>query len=361
MLLYPRVVLAVSCALISAGYAQAPATTGPTTTPVPRLRGAEKQASIAAANGKSATTDVPTTAVGLDQTVITLKDGCSATGDVSPAKNCVSAVTRAQFEELANALQPDMPADSKRNLATTYGRILVFSDAARALHLENDPNIQVIIRFYTDQILAEGVKRHYAEQFAHPSDQQIQAYYDQNSAKYREANLQRIVIPRIPGDGDKPKLSEADELAAAGKLRQRWVAGDDAAKLQQAAYESAGVTGAGTPDVTLGARRPGSLPANQESVFQLKAGEVSQVYSDAAAYYIYKVESERRIPLSDVRDSIVKTLQQQQLQDKLEEIGKSATPVLNDEYFGPAPTPGTPAAGRRPAVGGAPQPGNPPK
>jgi hypothetical protein len=98
---------------------------------------------------------------------------------------------------------------------------------------------------------------------------------------------------------------------------------------------------------------------NQEGVFQLKAGEISQPYSDPAATYLYKVVSIREIPLSDVQDSIVKTLQQQQLQDKLEAIGKSATPVLNDDYFGapPSANAAAPAPGGRPAPGpGAPPP-----
>jgi PPIC-type PPIASE domain len=258
-------------------------------------------------------------------------------------------------------LQPDMPAETKRGLATNYGRLLVFSDAARALHLENDPNVQLILQFVTQQVLAEGVRRHYSEQFAHPTDQQIQAYYDQNSSKYLEATLQRIIIPRKPGPGDKPEATEAERNAAAEKLRQRWVAGEDPVKLQQAAYEGASVSGAATPDVSLGARRPGSLPVNQESVFQLKAGEISQVYTDPGAAYIYKVVSIRQIPLSEVKDSIVKTLQQQQLQEKMEEIGKSATPVLNDDYFGPAPPSRAPAMGGRPAPGGPPQPGPPTK
>jgi hypothetical protein len=50
------------------------------------------------------------------------------------------------------------------------------------------------------------------------------------------------------------------------------------------------------------------------------------------------------------------------LQDKLEEIGKSATPVLNNEYFGAAPPPGamaTPAG--RPAPNRSPSASNPPK
>jgi len=110
----------------------------------------------------------------------------------------------------------------------------------------------------------------------------------------------------------------------------------------------AGVTGAGTPDVNMGARGPGSLPVNQDSVFQLKAGEVSQVYNDAAASYIYKTVTVREIPLSEVKDSIVKTLQQQLLQDKLEEIGKSATPVMDEAYFGSAPVNAVPTPGGRP-------------
>jgi hypothetical protein len=69
----------------------------------------------------------------------------------------------------------------------------------------------------------------------------------------------------------------------------------------------------------------------------------------------------RQVPLSEVKDAIIKTLQQQLLQDKLESIGKSATPVLNDEYFGPAPAAVAPAMGGHPGPAGPPQSGNPPK
>lgn len=353
-----RVVLAISCVLIAAAHAQQPAAGTP---PPPRQRALEKQAAIAAASGKSATSPVSTSVVGMDQPVITLNGGCQPIDNLAPSKDCVGAVTRAQFEKLIDALQPDMPAEARRGFATNYGELLVFSDAGRTLRLENDPNFQLLLQFLTERLLADGVKRHYAEQFAHPSDQQIQTYYDKNSAKYLESDLQRIFIPRNPGAADKPKPTDAEETAVAEKFRQRWVAGDDPVKLQQAAFEAAGVSGAGTPDVTLGARRPGTLPGDQEQVFQLKAGEVSPVYSDAAAFYIYKVTSSRQIPLSEVKDAISKTLQQQQLQDKLEAIGKSSKPVLNDEYFGPAPAPGAPAMAGRPTPGGPAPSGNPPK
>ena len=347
-------VLVISCVLGPMSHAQG-------VQPVPRLRGPEKQASLAAASGQPAAPKVDTALVPMEQAVITLKGGCQSIGDMPPATDCVSSVTRAQFEKLTNALQPDMSAESKRSFATNYGRLLVFSDAAHALHLENDPNVQLILHFVTEQVLADVVKRHYAEQYAHPGDQQIQAYYTQNSAKYREATLQRVILPRVPDGGDKPRPSDADQMAVAEKIRQKWIAGEDPVKLQGAAYEAAGVTGAGNLEVSLGARRPGSLPVNQEPVFQLKAGEVSPVYADQAAFYIYKVVSVRDIPVSEVSDQISKILQQQQLQDKMEAISKSATPVLNDAYFGPAPGPNAPPAGSRPGTGGPAQPGNPPK
>jgi hypothetical protein len=348
--------LALSCVLITAGFSQA---SDQAVAPVPRTNPVQPPAA------GSANTGAPTaniSAVGMDQPVITLKGGCEPIGDITPSKDCVSTITRAQFEKVTNALQPDMAAEAKRGFATNYGRLLIFSDAARALHLENDPNVQQIIQFVSQQVMAEGLKRHYTEQFAHPTDQQIQDYYNQNSTKYTEATLQRIVIPNNPGTADKPATSDAQVAAAAEKIRLRWLAGEDPVKLQQSAFEAAGVTGASTPEVNLGARRPGSLPVNQESVFQLKAGEVSQAYTEPAATYIYKVVSVRQIPLSDVKDSIAKTLQQQLLQNQLEAIGKSATPVLNDEYFGPPTAATTPAAGGgKPGPAGAPQSGNPPK
>ena len=254
--------LAVLCALSSVTCAQQ---SGPEAAP-PRL-----QRSGPAQSERVA----PSSAVGMDQAVITLKGACQPVAGLQPAKDCVSSVTREQFEKVTRALQPDMTAESKRNFANNYGRLLVFADAARALHLEDDPNVKVLLQFVTQQVLADGVRRHYTDEFAHPSDQQIQTYYDKNSAKYLEVTLQRIIIPRAQATDDKPKPSEAEWTAAAGKLRQEWVAGGDPVKLQQTAFAAAGITAAGTPEISLGAKRPGSLPVDQESVFQLKAGEVS--------------------------------------------------------------------------------------
>ncbi len=282
-------------------------------------------------------------------------------------------MTREQFEKLVKALsppdRPPMPPDVLRNFATQYAKLLTFADTARAMGLENDPRVLQIMQFAKNQILTEALNQNITQEYSHPTDQQIEDYYKENSKKYVEATLQRIIIPRNQGSAntDKPKPSEAEEKAYVDKIQQRWVAGEDPDKLEKEATEHSGVN---TPaaNVNVGARRPGTLPEAHEAVFDLKAGEVSQVYSDPASFYIYKVVSVRTIPLSEAKASITTTLQRQLVTDKIQQIQSSVTPVLNDTYFGPEKPAVTPTpriinprrAAPPPQGAAAPPPQNPP-
>ncbi len=354
--------LVMTCALTCTGYSQQPSTQPP---PAAGANGPGAAAPPAPANPAPAASNVP-----MSEPVITLKGACESKAGSAPPAGCVSSLTREQFEQLTNALQPadkgPVPPDVKRKFATQYAKLLTFADAARQLGLENDPKVQQIFAFARNQILAETLNQHYMEEYAHPTDQQIQQYYDENAKKYQEATLLRIIIPKAQGQPDKPAPpSEADQQAYAEKIRERWVAGEDPSKLEKEAMEHAGVS-TPAPDVNVGARRPGSLPEAHEAVFSLKPGEVSQVFSDPAAFYFYKVISVRQVPLSEVKTTISSTLQRQLYNDKLQQLQSAVTPVLNDAYFGPetAPTmptnmirPGGPPRGNGPPPGpGAPPP-----
>ena len=302
----------------------------------------------------------------MDEAVITLKNVCQPkAGATTPPPGCVSGMTREQFEKMITALQqpdkPPMPFEVRRNFASQYAKMLVFADAARELNLENDPRYVLIFQFVRNQILTDALNQHIVQEYSHLPDQQIEDYYKQNPKKYVEATLQRIMVPRAAASGDKPKPNEAEEKAYADKIRERWVAGEDPAKLEKEAMEHAGLTNS-PPDINLGARRPGTLPEAHEAVFELKPVEVSQVFSDPGSLYIYKVVSFRQVPLSEVKATISSTLQRQMITDKIEQIQKSATIVLNDAYFGPEIPPTvrqtiiTPkgAAGAKPNSGSAP-------
>ncbi len=288
----------------------------------------------------------------MTEPVLTLKGACPAKNGVVP-KGCVSSMTRQQFEELTNALQPadkgPVPPEIRRKFATQYAKLLTFADAARELGLENDPKVQQIFHFAQNQILAESLNQHYVEEYAHPTDQEIQAYYDQNKKKYLEATLQRIIVPMQQVTTDNPKPDQEAQKALAEKLRQRWIAGEDPSKLEKEAMDSSNVK-TSAPDVNVGARRPGTLPEAHETVFDLKAGEVSPVFSDPAALYIYKVVSVRQVPLSEVKTQISQTVQRETFSQKLEAIQKAVTPELNDAYFGPDTPPTIPQTIIRPGM-----------
>jgi len=316
-----------------------------------------------AANPAPASPAPAATNVPMNEVVITLKGACQPKAGGVPPAGCISSLTREQFEKLTNALQqPDkpVPPDVRRRFATQYAKLLTFADAARELGLQNDPKVQEIYRFAMNQILAENLNTHYTEEFSHPSDRQIQDFYDQNVKKYMEVTLQRIIIPASPSQAkpDQPKPTEAEQKAYADKIRERWVAGEDPAKLQKEVMEHNGVTTT-SPDISVGARRPGALPQAHEGVFELKANEISPVYSDQAAAYIYKVVSVRQVPLSEVKATISQTLQQQMFKDKIQQVQNAVTPIFNDAYFGPDVPPTVPHNMMRPG-GSMRGPGAPP-
>jgi peptidyl-prolyl cis-trans isomerase C len=369
--------LAIACVLSCVSYAQDSATKPQQ--PAPAASGASTQSPAPAANAAAQTppaapappaANMPpsTSVVPLTEPVLTLKGACQPkAGSTEPPAGCTSSLTREQFEKLLKALtppdRPPMPPDVMRNFANQYAKLLTFSDYARAMGLENDPRVLQIMQFAKNQILTEALNQHITEEYSHPTDQQIEDYYKQNSKKYVEVTLQRIIIPRNQGNTEKPKPSDEEQQAYAEQIQKRWVAGEDPDKLEKEATEHSGMN---TPpaNINVGPRRPGTLPEAHESVFDLKAGEVSPVFSDPASFYIYKAVSVRTVPLSEAKASITTTLSRQLVTDKIQQIQSSVTPVLNDTYFGPEkpPAPVTPRiiGPRRGTPPGPGAPGAPP-
>ena len=129
----------------------------------------------------------------------------------------------------------------------------------------------------------------------------------------------------------------------ASKIRARAAAGTSFATLQAEAFQVAGLK-TKPPSTKLGKEQRTGLPANQASVMDLKAGEVSPVIDDQSGYYIYKMGEKDTIPLDKVKDDIRATLRTQQIQAEMQKLQQSGTPTLNDSYFGEAggPMPGMP-------------------
>jgi len=344
---------------------------------------ATPSAATAAAGAKaepsaSATPDkAPEVKVGPDDTVITIKGFCADATQQGDA--CKTALTRAQFEKLAEALQPGMSPAMRRQLATAYARVLRMSAAAEKRGLDKQSQYDEMLAFARMQILAQELGRALQADAGKVTDSDIEDYYKKNEATYEQANFVRIFIPRTkqivnpvptPKAGAKPGTAtapppaptEAQKKAAeeamkkvATDIHARAVKGEDPDKLQKEAFVAAGLPNNATNTRMEKVRRT-ALPSNHQAVMELKPGEVSEVISDpSGAYYIYEMVGRETLPLDTVKTEIRTLISSQRYRDTMQSFQGNVD--LNDAYFGAARGPVMPPPrGPRPSDQPAPDP-----
>src|SRR5581483_3723460 len=278
--------------------------------------------------------------------VITIAGSCD-----NPSANkadCKTVVTRAEFEQLVNAIAPTMPASAKKQFASRYATALVMARKAHEMGADQGPKFDEMMKLARMQVAAQQLNQAMQQKASDVPDKDIEDYYNKNLAAYQQVDLERIFIPKTKQqETSKVKLSEAETdkrkkdaedamKTEADKLRARAAAGEDFSKLQAEAYTAAGFKTT-PPQTKMTKVRRNTLPPTQASEFDMKTGEISPVITDMSGYYIYKVGEKDTLPLSQVHDEILGSLKSQRFQEAMQSVQQSATPTLNDDYFGAGP------------------------
>jgi PPIC-type PPIASE domain len=361
------------CVLLSAmawGQAANPKTTPITAQPAGQNKGAtSSRPAPGEAQEASEESKVPA-----DAPVITIKGVCDPSSAQSPALECRTEVTRAEFEKVVEAVQPNMPARARRQFANRYANILAMSIKAKEMGLDKGPDYDERMKLARMQVLATALNKEIQQKASDIPDKDIEDYYHNNLSKFEQAELLRIYVPKtVPspqeakktGDDDdkkagneqeqekRAKESEAKMKTEADKLRARAAAGEDFNKLQEEAYQVAGIKSS-APNTTMGKQRRNVLPPTQSSAFDLKPGEVSPVITDQSGFFIYKMVSKGTMPLDQARDEIKGILRSERLQQEMKSVQESASPTLNEAYFGPEMPRGPMGPGAPGGPGGSP-------
>ena len=305
------------------------------------------------------------TKVSPDAPVITIQGFCEKS---KAAADCKTVITRAEFERIVNALQPNMPKQQQKALATQYVAALLLAQRAHDAGLDQGPTFDEQLQLQRLQLLARLGNEDMQKAASQISDADIEAYYKQHSGEFQTISYDRLYVPKQkvdatqlkPDDPEAQKKREASEAAMkeeADKLRARAAAGEDFTKLQQDAYDFAGQKLKATTTRVDNVAK-GHFPPSDASIFELKTGEVSPVLSDPQAFMVYKIEAKKDQPLDEVRPEITRALQQQKLQQENTELRKTAIEktTYDEAYFAvPAPptlrNPGEPPAPSSPAAG----------
>ncbi len=303
-----------------------------------------------------------------DAPVITIDGLCENPPADKTAGSCSTVITREQFEKLLQSIQPNLPPRARRQFANRYVNALIMSQKSHEMGLDQGSKFEDRIRLSRIQILSQLLSQAIQEKASQISDQDIQDYYDKNKAEFEEASLRRVYIPKEqqpPPSKVKLSAAEEDKRAKAGesamkaeavKIRARAAAGEDLTRLQAEAFLIAGIKSK-SPTTDMGKVRRSSLPPDQGSVMDLKTGTVSELITDQSGYYVYKVGAKDTLTLDKVQDEIKGALRSQRMQSEMQAVEHSATPKLDEAYFGPD----MPQRGMMPMPPGGPgRPGPPP-
>jgi hypothetical protein len=318
----------------------------------------------------AATAPSETSSVAPDAAVITIEGLCEKpVGSSATPADCKTVLTRAEFEKVANAFQPNMSIATKKQLASRFALWLYAAEKAHEFGLDQGPVFDEKMYIARVQILAQLGGEQIHQQLSKVTDGEIETYYHDHIADYKTISYDHLLVPKQkqmdpagqkPGDADAQKKGEASEAemnAEADKLRARAAAGEDFAKLQQEAYDFGGYTQVKASNPRVEKVRKDRVPAAEASIFELKAGDVSQVFAGPSGFTIYKVEAIEDVPLATVHDEISHKLAGDREKDAIESLQKATT--LDDAYFGtPAQAappslrnPGEPAPAPAPAPG----------
>ena len=298
----------------------------------------------------------------------------------TPAADCKTTYTKAEFERLADAVAPNVTPQLKKQLAAVLPRLVAFSEEAKKEGMDKTPQFAEAVKFSKMQVLSNALQRKIQKQAADIPQADVEKYYKEHPEMFEQANLERLFVPRTKqteteakDDDDKDdkltdeqkKAKEAAEKAktdeaeqsmtkVAEGLQARAAKGEDFATLQKEAFAAAGMK-VDAPSVNLSNLRRTGLPPGHQSVLDLKVGDVSQVISDAGGHYVYKIVSKNPVPLEQATNEIHGKLQNDKMREMMDKLNNSFHADQNEAYFGaaggmsppphmPRPRPGVPPA-----------------
>jgi parvulin-like peptidyl-prolyl isomerase len=281
--------------------------------------------------------------------VITVQSDCPKTAKTKG--RCKTVVTRAEFEELVNAINPRMIKVERQQLAQTYGRMLALSNEALNRGIEKKPEMQALLRYVRASALGGALYKQVLRTANTHSEEDVEKYYHAHASDFDRYSFQRLFIPATKqGESPTPDAiayntnqpSTAGEMKAlAENMHARAVGGEDFLALQKEAFAQSGIKSEASVDVADVVR--GSLPAEDNQAFDLAPGAVSAIITSPTGYTIYKLISKQTPPLKSIEDQVSIEMENRHSEKALKEIENI---TVNNSYFEkydtPAPDPNEP-------------------
>lgn len=267
-----------------------------------------------------------------DQPVLIIHGECSpqpsAQQKKSSAASCDTVIKKEKFDNMIAATDPNMSAPNRLVVATEYVRLLVMANEAERLKLDQSPAFLELEQLIRLRALEQQLMRYLDKESAAISPQEIAAYYQEHLARFEQASLRKIYIP---------KQGQWTKLDAAQPIRQRAAQGEDFDALEREVWAAQGHP-SGSPLTRMGTLRRADLTETEQKVFELKPGEVSEPIEEPGGFAIFKLDTKRVQPLSEVENDIRYRLTGERMQEHINKLRSAVSVSVNEDYFGALPS-----------------------
>jgi len=257
-----------------------------------------------------------------------------------------TSVTAGEIEKAIQGLTPQAQRSlagqnqGRRPIGDEYVMMLVLSQQALAHHLDSTPEFKELVALSRIKILASQEYQQILQK-AVVTPEDISKYFAAHQSEFDEIKVLQVVIrKKAPGAKEGgPGFTAEEAKTRAEEIRKAFIAGDDPAKIADK-YQVESLVRVDSHPYPV---HRGSMREDMEkAAFELKPGEVTEVFDLGQALAFVKVVSHETQDLKNVSVRIESTLRQQKINNAIDALKKNAKTWMDDAYFA------SPPGGRQP-------------